>query len=323
MKTFREIVINSNLITVLRIVGELFSDFRQLSRNLGAISTKSSQKKWEYKLIIEAHSLEKGMSMNGVRIGFGEKKVYHILKEIKEYQSKYIHLEFVDKIHAILEAYFKFNKENGHINLDLEEEYMRIFKTSKIKSDGGTYTVHKTSVENAININFDAFLKSRFAIRDFDTSPVDLKLIYKAIEMARKTPSACNRQPWRVYVYTGDKKNRILNWQGNKGFIEDIQVAIVISSSIECFFINEIHQAFIDGGLYAMTLLLCLHSVGLGSIPLTLGMMSSKNKSLYKEFGLSKDEVPILMIGVGNMKEAYKVAVSERNDKYEYLKTIS
>src|SRR5690606_29484087 len=117
----------------------------------------------------------------------------------------------------------------------------------------------------------------------------------------------------RVYVYRNEKQKKdLLKWQGNKGFTENIDTVIIVACSLNSFFINEKHQAYIDGGLYSMTLLYALHSMGLGTIPMTLAMMNSERKVLYKDFGLKKDEVPIVMIGVGALKDKFPVAISER-----------
>jgi len=320
MNKIKDFLIRNRITAIIRIIGELFNEFKLLYNYSGAVNKRKSPKKWEAELIMKAHAIEKGMSMHNVRIGFGEAKVHHILDEIKNYLKQYNNNTFIKKIEAILKAYFKFNEDNGHYNEELKDKFIKTFGTNYSIYNGGTYSINKKDVLNSIKNNFDSFLKSRYAIRDFDTTKVNLSDIYKAIEMAKKTPSACNRQPWGVYIYENNNKNDILNWQGNKGFTENIQIAIVVTSSLESYFINEIHQAYIDGGLYAMTLIYCLHSLGLGTIPLTLGMMSSKNKILYKKFCISKGEVPILMIGVGNLKETYKVAVSERKEIDEYIR---
>lgn len=318
MKKVKERISKNKLVVLLRIIGELIHEFKILSRYLGAVNTKKSQSKWEAEIIMKSHAIEKGLSMECVKVGFGQEKVEKILDDIIEYKKFYSNIAFIEKINAILNSYFCFNKNS--IPNYLIEKYRSTFEGFIEKVEGGTYLIDNTDIKKAINIDFDLFLKSRYAIRDFDNTPININLIFKAIEMAKKTPSACNRQPWGVYIYTNEYKKEILKWQGNKGFIENIQVAIVVTSSLESFFINEIHQAYIDGGLYAMTLLLCLHSVGLGTIPLTLGMMSSKNKALYTKFGISEKEVPILMIGVGNTKNKYKVAVSNRKDIKDYIK---
>ncbi len=143
------------------------------------------------------------------------------------------------------------------------------------------------------------------------------------MRLQKKTPSACNRQPWRIHVFR-DKviKKELLDWQGNRGFTDNIDTAIVVTCSLNAFFIYELHQAYVDGGLYAMTLMLALHSLGLGTIPLTLGLMSSELNILHEKFGIKEDQIPILIIGVGCLKESFEVAISERKEIKEYVRFI-
>lgn len=41
-------------------------------------------------------------------------------------------------------------------------------------------------------------------------------------------------------------------------------------------------------------------------------MMKEKQKALYKRFEIKDNEIPVLLIGVGNLKERFEVAVSNR-----------
>lgn len=81
---------------------------------------------------------------------------------------------------------------------------------------------------------------------------------------------------------------------------------------------GESHLPYVDGGLYAMTLMYALHAQGLGTIPLTTGLMPNQLKKLYSQFEVKDNEVPVLLIGVGNLKEKFEVAMSHRYDYKTY-----
>jgi len=51
-------------------------------------------------------------------------------------------------------------------------------------------------------------------------------------------------------------------------------------------------------------------------------MMTSQMNVFHEKFGINKDLVPILIIGVGSLKNQYKVAISERKDIEEYVEFI-
>ena len=85
---------------------------------------------------------------------------------------------------------------------------------------------------------------------------------------------------------------------------------------------GETNLPYVDGGLYAMTLMYALHSLGLGTIPLTTGLMPSQLKKLYSKFDVKDCEVPILLIGIGSLKEKFNVAASYRYNFDQYTSFI-
>ena len=125
MNRIKEFLKRNKLTTVIRIIYELFNEFKVLYNYSGAISKRKSSNKWEAELIMKAHAIEKGMSMHNVRIGFGEAKVHHILDEMNEYFKQYNNISFIGKIKALLDAYFYFNEQNGHINTKLKEKFIK------------------------------------------------------------------------------------------------------------------------------------------------------------------------------------------------------
>lgn len=325
MKKIKEIVKNNVIVVRFRIVNELLFEFLRLYKHFGAVKFKRSKQKFEADIIIRAHAIEKGLSMSNPRPGFGELRVKNLIELIDLYLSVYKDESFVAFVFGILDAYFAFNRENNSINEKLLARYELIKdqKCSCPSLEGGIIKLRRQDVLDRINQGFSQLVSSRYSIRDFSDERVDLELIIEAIEISKKTPSACNRQPWRVYVFRNEKLKRdLLKWQGNKGFTDNIDTVIIVASSLNSFFINEKHQAYVDGGLYAMTLIYALHSKGLGTIPMTLAMMESKSRKLYREFGLKQDEVPVLMIGVGKFKESYSVAISERKNINHYVTII-
>lgn len=62
-----------------------------------------------------------------------------------------------------------------------------------------------------------------------------------------------------------------------------------------------------------MNLINALHSLGLGTIPLSCGFTHDKLKKLV-DFDIPQNEVPIVIIGVGNLLENFNVAISKRKD---------
>ena len=57
----------------------------------------------------------------------------------------------------------------------------------------------------------DQIIRSRRSIRAFTSQAVDNELLKKILETASYAPSGTNTQPWKVYVVTGETKDKICN----------------------------------------------------------------------------------------------------------------
>lgn len=55
----------------------------------------------------------------------------------------------------------------------------------------------------------DRAISSRRSVRAFLDTPVDLAVVREILQVASRAPSGTNTQPWRVYVLTGDAKQRL------------------------------------------------------------------------------------------------------------------
>ena len=138
--------------------------------------------------------------------------------------------------------------------------------------------------------------------------------------IAGKSPSACNRQAWKVYVFKDKKKDLILNHQnGNRGFRDSIDTVLLITGLTSSFSYSERHGAWVDGGIFSMSLLYSLHSFGLGTCPLNTGYTLKQELRLRKAINLSINEEPIMMIAVGGLKDEFNIANSSRKSVDELM----
>ena len=68
-------------------------------------------------------------------------------------------------------------------------------------------------------MNYEEFLKliqTRQACRDFNDKPLDKETVLKIARTAMLAPSACNSQPWRMYVVTEPEKLKEVTMEQNK-----------------------------------------------------------------------------------------------------------
>jgi len=297
-------------------LGDLLYFWRLIIRFNASCKTDSDLEKMQYTLLRENHTIEKGLSMRNPKKGFGQEKVKRLLERLKLYFNRYgeINIEFLSYPLGTIKHYIDYTKSTG-VKIDIiEKEFDNLLKVSKLNvpNYAGVVSISKNKILNECNKNFESLLISRHSIRYFSNAPVEKDLIEEALTLAQRTPSACNRQGWRTHVFQGDLSIKLIKWQGgSRGFENEIRCSILVTANLKAFLYYEIHQAYIDGGLYAMNLINALHSLGLGTIPLSCGFTHHKLKQL-KEFDIPENEVPIIIIGVGHLLNNFKVAVSTR-----------
>lgn len=280
-------------------------------------NTDEDIEKMQYTLSRETHTLEKGMSMRYPRKGFGQQKAEKLINRL----IKYIHLyggiddAFLEYPLMAIAKYIEFVKKDGTDLSRIEALYADLKKLSPISDyhcTAGVMIEKKDHILSLCNKDFKSLLESRHSIRYFTSERVSENIINEALILAQRTPSACNRQGWLTHVFRDEKSVNLIKWQGgSRGFEDEIKCSILVTANLKAFLSHEIHQAYIDGGLYAMNLINALHSLGLGTIPLSCGFNYSRLKQL-SSFSIPENEVPIVIIGIGNLPESFKVAVSER-----------
>ena len=160
----------------------------------------------------------------------------------------------------------------------------------------------------------DAFFTGRHSIRMFEDRAVEGATLEKAVEVARSTPSVCNRQSWHVRFYSGEEKRVVLGYQnGNSGFGESVPVVALVTVDLRDFAGHtERYQPWIEGGLFSMTLVWVLHSMGLASCMLNMSVDNATAGGLRQEAGVDDSEVVIMMIAIGYAPSSYRVARSPR-----------
>lgn len=268
------------------------------------------------------HIVEKGLALPNPRLGFGKEKINLLLDKSKEYEERYGEDKLMLSIKNCLSEYLDFNKKN---DIKIEGPYFnRIIKfigTSEQQQEGGTLIIKKPELLEVMAIPFEKFVKSRFSVRDFDTETVSLDVIKKAVDIAKHAPSVCNRQSWKAHVFT--KEAQILSLLkvqgGNNGFTNSINKLIIVTTDIKAFTKLESNQIFIDGGLFSMNLVLALHSQGIGACCLNTCFPYTSEKQVKKIGSINKNERLIMMIGIGNLKDNYKVAISKKKNLDEII----
>ncbi|MGV9003541.1 nitroreductase family protein [Flavobacterium sp.] len=298
--------------------------YQILSKHFGSSEKSKSQEKERAFLLMELHVIEKGLSLKDIRLGFGQPKVTHVLELTIQYLKKYNDYSILNYVLTPIKEYLDFHQSNDFaVSEIISNNYKMLLEKDALnnkKYGGGTVTVTKKDIVEASNIDFERFSKNRFSIRNFTGNDVPKEKIFKALQIAQKTPSPCNRQPWKNYViFNKDLIDQVITLQqGGRQFKNDLSCIILVTSGYTHFFGSENYQPHVSGGMYSMSLIYALHSLGLGTIPLNLGIDKSRLKQIHTLLNISFENAPILIIGIGEISDELKVAYAERFDYQDY-----
>lgn len=321
----REIRLINYLIIVNGTIKNYFYDFKRYIKYSGTINGFKSKNHHEARIIHAYHNIEKGLSLKNTRIGFGKEKVKYLIRILDEYRLKYGWNDTCKVALNVLDSYYNFNLSNGLKNEELKKEILRLKNTipshSEKISGGGIVHVKREDIERAANIDFKSFAYNRYSIRNFKEGEINIDKIKEAVEIALKTPSVCNRQTCRIHIFTGEKKTEILKYQnGNRGFGDTAGAICLITSRLDSFMgSNERNQAYIDGGMFSMSMVYALHSLGLGTCCLNLSIDYNVDVELRRVANIDDSESVIMMIAVGEIPDELDIANSYRKSVNEIM----
>jgi len=320
----KNIIKYSYPVVYLRILFAKIQEVMPATKYLATAGLRSDPIKMATDLHIRAHALEKGMSIGNVRMGFGKKKALSLINDISRYLEIGGSKKKASDWGGIIESYIKFNEQLGANMNDIKAPFNKLISEHNIQTnteDAGVLWLNHDDIKKSETAAFSKFSQMRFSVRDFGEAPVSKNKLEDAFKLCERTPSACNRQSWRLHVYTEREQiDKICKLQlGCKGFSEDFQGVILLCTDIRCYAFQEMNQYFVDGGIYAMNLLYALQANDIAAIPLTMGHKTGHLNKIKQEMNLPANEQPILLIGYGSYKDNWKVACSKRDNWESYV----
>lgn len=267
------------------------------------------------------HVLEKALSFRAPRVGFGAWVVDGLLSTLPAYIALAGHDDTVYMVRTALESYVEFHRQSGASpprQDDILTLLARLPKPARCRGNRHEPTLERCRAEiwAKASVDFESFAASRHSIRDFDPEPVPEDAIRKAALMAQHSPSACNRQGGRLHVYSRpEEKDTILKLQsGNQGFGHLASQVVIVTVDLRCFAaVVERHQGWIDGGIFAMSFVYGIHSLGYGSCPLHWSVDEETDRAMRVAARIPEAEEIVLLLAIGSLRERFKVAAAARN----------
>lgn len=247
------------------------------------------------------HSLEKGLTTpaSEFRSGFGAQIVKELTTLVADESvaNRDIDPNQLDAARKTLKAYAAAHIRVGGAtaNKELPDLQSHIMPRAAVSKP-------VVSVAPSDKEALERVMLSRSSIREFRTDCVpSAEDIESVVNVARWTPSVCNRQSWKVHYFTGTKVQELLAHQaGNRGFGHRTPVLLAITCDLRLFVgVIERNQAWIDGGMFSMSLLLALHAHGIGAVPLNWAVTNTRDRALRKVGSFPDFERIIMLVGCG------------------------
>lgn len=303
---------------------DTFYDFLRYTRFSNSFFRLTNDEvKLEAMIFFYYHKVEKALALPEVKPLFGISVIETLLDLLERW------VEVTGDLEAVVfrGAYASLVEYRHHVDKLLPSQnpglikridsFLIKYKTAdKDLNMGGTITIHSKELQDAWqSVDFEHFVLSRHSVRNFSEQIVPDSAIVHAVRLAQKSPSVCNRQCWRVHVFSSAADiARVLQHQnGNRGFDHVINRLLLVTADLRTFVSSgERNQAFVDAGLFSMTLVLALQSQGIVSCCLNLCLSFAQDKSLRETCNFPSSETPIMMIAIGYPPEKIKVATSAR-----------
>lgn len=290
-------------------------DFQRYWKYSSSIHPPRELAQLEAKIQARFHNIEKSLSLSNVRLGFGKEKINVLLSFLDLYvslgydQNRVIFQTALSVLHSYVEY---------HETRDFDAGWLkeRLLKYQDLHFDlGGTIELNREDIIAKEMGNFENLALNRHSIRHFSEQEVSEDLVTKAIQIAQKAPSVCNRQSGRAYVVTDSrlKENLLIIHKGSDSFGKSAKMLIVVTSDVRTFTsVGERNQNYIDGSLFGMSLIYALHSLGLATCALNWSVTKSDDVKMHKIIEIPGYETIIFLIAVGHYPEIFRVAKSSR-----------
>lgn len=267
------------------------------------------------RIAIGLHFLEYSMSLRSSEPGHSRGKAYQLVADLRTYIEHCGHDATTEIAVNALAAYAAFNARGGAALPDIEAGLAVLRNDETVGLRGGTEEVTAEEIRRHAPADFLAFARSRHSIRQYSDGPVDPEKITRAVRIAQQSPSSCNRQTCRAWIWTEPElRSRVLALQeGNRGFGDQLGgIAVVTSDLAHWETAAERYQGWVDGGMFAMSLAYGFHAEGLGAIMLNWSVTRERDRALRTLTGIPDSSLVITMIGFGNLPDRLTVPVSER-----------
>ena len=278
-----------------------------------------------YNIIFNTHSLEKGLSHFKLR-PFGKEKIKIIIDLLKKQLNvgNYERLfSFINGINSLREYKKVYEEHKWTDNQEYKEVSEFLVKYEKIiEQKTGAYVITKEELKNDYNIDYNKFIKSRHSTRNYKNMALQIEDIKKAVNMAKYTASACNRQYIKVHYYPkGKMRQNVIDYSVGKGgfYLEGVNTFIITFDVNGLIGAGERNQGYFNAGLFSTNLVNAFHSLGIGTCFIQFCNSVKEEEKLKKLNKIPSNERIAVILYAGYYDDKSIFCVSPRKDFEEYF----
>jgi len=310
----------------LRLVYLAQKDVSRFSRTASLSTFGDTREQVVSRIIYNVHALEKGLARRSdARPGFGRKALSELNDALVVYTLKgwdpsaFAYHQGL----SVIQRYREFHDQQGvdvpFLAEVIDPEFLEA-RPERIAT--GTKVVRRADKEHNASKNFSDLARGRSSVREFSGQAIDTDKVMNALRIAERTPSVCNRQGWNVY-WTEDKElaRKVLEHQRGFGYSRMPEVLLTMTVSNSTFLSPvERNQAFVDGGLFSMSIMYGLEHEGLAAVPLNAMMYYRDQLAVRTLLDIDDSEMIIMFMAVGDFAEESVVPVSDRKSASSFVK---
>jgi nitroreductase len=291
------------IIRLLQFIADYLQDMFLVIRYNTYSPLEDVNRRLYYRIVILTHAIEKGLSLPRPRLLFGRDKLEYIMKMVEQYDATFSPFP-LEMAYGAMKSYVAIHRELG-VDDDLVNRINKFIVTcpkfAGLTPHGGIREIQMSApVVSAEQLS--AFIKSRSSCRFYKPMIVDRETLHKVITLANSAPSQCNRQSVRVHCYQDKSKiSELLALQGGAaGFADDVFNLFVVTSEATAWGNSgQRNQAYVDGGLFSMDLLLACHAYGIACCPLNMAVTNRVERRIKAVGGIHLRERPVMLIAFG------------------------
>lgn len=304
---------------VFRLSNIYVKEIKQNIKYTGFIRNEDNYIKW--RLLLLAHSLEKGLSLCENKPNFGIKKATDLLHMLKKMQNQNNGFEYCES-YSVLTKYKEYREING-LDSSFLSELSNIEKPATY-CEVGYQLVKKENLFYDFK-NFEDLCVKRHSIREFAESLPNLSDIIDVINVASKAPSACNRQMIKVFFSDTIEDNLELAKYipGNAGTRTENCWYLFVTADRTSFDYFEAEQWMLNGGIFTSYMILGFTAKSLGSCVYQWPIQYENNEKVKNILNIPDKYTILTVISVGNYKDDVKYLVSSRRSVNEFYQIKS